>query len=230
MSFTKNKTSSNKTSNKDGYDQWSAFYDQYPNPTVAMDEKNFPAFWRHHTGKKILEIGCGTGRHTQKLVANGNQVTALDLSSGMLAVAKKKIESPLVTFKEADFIKETSLGTNYDVVLESLVLEHVSDLHLFFEKAARALKTKGDLYLSEIHPSRTEQGVMAHFKVNEDTEVHLTSHPHREEDFVLGAGNAGLSLIRAEDILGDADLEKIKPQWSRHLGKPMIRIWHFSKD
>ena len=34
--------------------------------------------------EEVLEIGCGTGRHTRRLVEQGNSVTGLDLSEGML--------------------------------------------------------------------------------------------------------------------------------------------------
>lgn len=215
--------------NKDGYDQWSAFYDSYPNPTVAMDERFFPGFWRHHTGKKILEIGCGTGRHTQKLARCKNQITALDLSPGMLKVAREKISSADVTFIEADFLSSENLDSDYDLILESLVLEHLPDLNLFFEKASRSLKTGGDLYLSEIHPVRAEQGILAHFKGEDGDDVHLTSFPHRTEHLISAAEKSGLALLHQAEVRGDLELAKLNPKWSKYQDQPMILILHFVK-
>jgi 2-polyprenyl-3-methyl-5-hydroxy-6-metoxy-1,4-benzoquinol methylase len=40
-------------------------------------------------GGLILDIGCGTGRHSIELAKRGYKVTGVDLSSGMLAQAKK---------------------------------------------------------------------------------------------------------------------------------------------
>lgn len=40
-------------------------------------------------GSHILDVGCGTGRHAVELARRGYQVTGVDISSGMLAEAKK---------------------------------------------------------------------------------------------------------------------------------------------
>lgn len=219
-----------KINNEQGYDMWSEFYDSYPNPTVATDEKSFPAFWHHHCGKKILEIGCGTGRHTRKLISHGNRVTGIDMSTGMLNEARKKIPEPALDLRHGDFLSLQSLDIDYDVIIESLVLEHIKDLRAFFTKAASCLKTGGDLYLSEIHPARTEKGILAHFKKpGAEEDIHLVSFPHREEEVQGAAQNAGFHLLNAKDVLGDESLAHMNPKWHKHLGQPLVRIWHFGK-
>ena len=40
-------------------------------------------------GSRILDIGCGTGRHSVELAKRGYSVTGVDISSGMLAQAKE---------------------------------------------------------------------------------------------------------------------------------------------
>src|SRR5205085_11178373 len=40
-------------------------------------------------GASILDIGCGTGRHSIELAKRGYRVTGVDISSGMLAEAEK---------------------------------------------------------------------------------------------------------------------------------------------
>lgn len=42
------------------------------------------------SGKKILDIGCGTGLLSAKLAKQGGEVTAVDLSADMLEVAKAR--------------------------------------------------------------------------------------------------------------------------------------------
>ena len=40
--------------------------------------------------KRILDIGCGTGRHAIELARRGYRVTGFDLSEGQLELARKK--------------------------------------------------------------------------------------------------------------------------------------------
>jgi cyclopropane fatty-acyl-phospholipid synthase-like methyltransferase len=40
-------------------------------------------------GSRILDVGCGTGRHAVELARRGYRLTGVDISSGMLAEAKK---------------------------------------------------------------------------------------------------------------------------------------------
>ena len=88
--------------NTAGYDRWAGFYDSYPNPTVAADDLAFPVLWAGLRDCDVLEIGCGTGRHTVRL-ARDNRVTGIDISAGMLDAARAKLP-PSVKLLHADFM------------------------------------------------------------------------------------------------------------------------------
>ncbi|MDD3117573.1 MAG: class I SAM-dependent methyltransferase [Victivallales bacterium] len=55
-----------------------------------------------HPGMKVLDLGCGTGRHAVALAERGMTVTGLDISSGQLAEAGKKAAQAGVS---VDFIQ-----------------------------------------------------------------------------------------------------------------------------
>ena len=44
------------------------------------------------TPSRILDLGCGTGRHLIVLAASGHQATGVDISPAMLTVAQRKLE------------------------------------------------------------------------------------------------------------------------------------------
>jgi predicted TPR repeat methyltransferase len=64
---------------------------------------------------KALDIGCGTGgRMINALLAAGMNVTGIDISAGMLAIAKPR--HPTVTFIQANMATWNSSET-YDLIL-----------------------------------------------------------------------------------------------------------------
>jgi len=61
-------------------------------------------------GSRILDMGCGTGRHAVELAKRGYQVTGVDISSGMLAEGEKAAREANVevAWIHADATKFTS--------------------------------------------------------------------------------------------------------------------------
>jgi len=78
-------------------------------------------------GRKILELGCGTGVFTAELAKTGADITALDLSSDLLALVKTKISAANVRFVEgnAEKLDELFAGGEFDAVLGNSVLHHL---------------------------------------------------------------------------------------------------------
>src|SRR3954449_7445227 len=54
-------------------------------------------------GKRVLDLGCGSGDLTLPLVQAGARVTAVDLSAGMLAVARRRCERFCAALPQPDF-------------------------------------------------------------------------------------------------------------------------------
>jgi ubiquinone/menaquinone biosynthesis C-methylase UbiE len=217
--------------NQIGYDLWAKQYDQELNSTIAVDEEHFSSHWNHLRNQRVLEIGCGTGRNTKRLIAQENDVTALEISSGMLAVAKEKLQPDAVRFIEADFMTTPLLdGEQYAGILTSLVLEHIGNLPVFFKRVNRLLTPNGEFFLSEIHPARIAKGTQANFTDPTTGEnIRLVSYAHSSEEVLSASKEAGLTLITEKEVFGDESLTKKNPAWLKHLGQPMIKIWVFRK-
>ncbi|MBP2158784.1 MULTISPECIES: class I SAM-dependent methyltransferase [Asticcacaulis] len=216
------------TTNRESYDRWAELYDGYVNSTVAIDDLYFPPVYAHLSGLRVLDIGCGTGRHTIRLARAGNRVTGIDLSPGMLAVAREKLSSLDVALIEGDILTAPPPGP-FDAVVTALVLEHINDPAVFFARVADLLTPGGGFYISEIHPDRIAGGTQANFVDRDGRAVKLQSFAHSEADIRATASQAGLRLLTHTDVFGGEALAGLNRDWIRHVGRAMIRIWTFEK-
>jgi len=66
----------------------------------------------------ILDIGCGTGRHAIELARRGYRVTGVDISSGMLAMARKNATEAGVPVEFVECAAQSfTASKKYDAVL-----------------------------------------------------------------------------------------------------------------
>lgn len=96
-------------------------------------------------GKRVLNLGCGTGRHDLLFTESGYQTTGVDLSSTMIGIAQEQaVENS--RFIQGD-AREVRLNETFDAVM---ALFHVmsyqvtnEDLAAVFETASSHLETDG---------------------------------------------------------------------------------------
>lgn len=96
----------------------------------------------------ILDVGCGPGRDANVFASHGFDVTGIDFSSKMIALAKQN--APLCTFYVMDIENLSFPSDSFDGIWASCALLHVPkrNLHTVLERFHTILKTKGSLYLS----------------------------------------------------------------------------------
>ena len=68
-----------------GYNQWAEQYDTNQNKTRDLEAIALRNILEKINFNSCLEIGCGTGKNTEWLIAKAETVTAVDLSEEMLA-------------------------------------------------------------------------------------------------------------------------------------------------
>jgi ubiquinone/menaquinone biosynthesis C-methylase UbiE len=81
-------------------------------------------------GKRVLDLGCGSGDLTLPLVQAGARVTAVDLSAGMLAVARRRCERFCAALPQPDFVAAAAedlpfADDAFDVVVGRFILHHL---------------------------------------------------------------------------------------------------------
>lgn len=101
------------------FDAHAPFYDQNPFAQNTVAEVDFfVSLFPIAAGATILDVGCGTGRHSVELAKRGYRVTGLDLSEGMLQVARAKAAEAKVDvrFIHGD-ATNFDLGETFDAAL-----------------------------------------------------------------------------------------------------------------
>ena len=88
-----------------------------------------------------LDIGCGTGIHTQTLANKGAAATGVDIAEGMLAQARKMYSDPI--FIQGSAVDLPFCDSQFSTVFSSMALQWVSDTRLVANEIARVLKKSG---------------------------------------------------------------------------------------
>ena len=88
-----------------------------------------------------LDIGCGTGIHTQTLASKGAAATGVDIAEGMLAQARKMYSDPI--FVEGSAVDLPFSDSQFSTVFSSMALQWVSDTRLVANEIARVLEKSG---------------------------------------------------------------------------------------
>jgi len=98
----------------------------------------------------VLELACGPGTWTGQLLRHATDVTAVDASAEMLAVAAARVGSERVRFIQADLFTWKP-DRRYDVVFIGFWLSHVplERFESFWSMVADGLKEDGRVFFAD---------------------------------------------------------------------------------
>ena len=210
-----------------GYDRWARIYDHDANPLPALEEPHVRAAMGDVRGREVLDLGCGTGRHTAWLAGAEARVTAVDFSDGMLEEARKRVpRGGQVCFIAHDLHESLPLrDASFDAVVSGLVLEHLRDLRAFFREARRVLRPDGRAVVSAMHPAMFLRGSQARFTDPDSGEVVMPgSLSHPIGDFAMAVLGAGFVLLGIDEHAPDAEFARRYPRAERYVGWPMLVV------
>jgi SAM-dependent methyltransferase len=204
----------------EGYAAWAPFYDDDGNPLIAIEEPVLHGWFGQLETKKVLDLGCGTGRHTIPLAMAGASVVAVDGSDEMLARARHKLRGFPVEWARHYFPNPLPLDSEiFDLVVLALVAEHLDDLRFVLTEARRVTKPGGRLLLSVLHPDRTAQGQRARFIDPATGRRRQIATIHRSmAEYLAIAGAAGWTLVEERSLVVSPELGASLPRALPYVG------------
>jgi ubiquinone/menaquinone biosynthesis C-methylase UbiE len=136
--------------NRAYYDQFSHRYEdqRHQGYHALIDDLEVELALRYATGARVLEAGCGTGLISKQLRPHVAKLVGVDLSSGMLAHAKKRgldvVQGSITHLPFPD-------GA-FDLVCSFKVLAHVEQIAEAVAEMSRVTRSGGHLVLEFYNP------------------------------------------------------------------------------
>ncbi len=221
-----------------GYDIWAVSYDDQPdNLMLALDEAVFTSLVTglELTGKKIVDVGCGTGRHWKKIVdAQPGQLTGYDISEGMLTMLRQKFPASETYQLTDNKLFNTATGS-CDIIISTLTMAHIENAKDALQEWGRVLKPGGSVIITDYHPEVLQKGGQRTFKHNGKT-VAVKNYIHPVEELKTIAGQLGWQLLRLnEKRIDDTVRHYYEKQSALHVfdsfkGMPVIYGLLFQKN
>lgn len=104
-------------------------------------------------GKRVLEIGCGMGFHSELLARSGANLTSIDLSPTSVEATRKRfaVRGLTADIREMDALKLGELDGTFDLIWSWGVLHHSSHTARAIRAASKKLAEGGHLKLMVYH-------------------------------------------------------------------------------
>ena len=157
--------------NSKGFDLWANDYDKDVQLSEESNSYPFAGYKqvlgtiyqtiRENPGKRVLDIGFGTGVLTQKLYADGYEISGMDFSEQMISIAKAKMpEADLLCHDFSQGFPEYFQGKTFDFMVCTYAIHHLDTP----QKAA---------FIRELTPHLSENGLLLIGDVAFRTETEL---------------------------------------------------------
>ena len=152
----------NKLLDAAGFDAWQA---QYEADVAACEEAGdypFAGYTELHDqifdivhareGVTALDLGCGTGKLTARLLEAGHPVTGVDFSENMLAAAHENAPGAAFVQAELKEVPEKLTGQTFDCIVAAYVLHHLpdGDKYALLTALKTLLKPEGVIILGDV--------------------------------------------------------------------------------
>ncbi len=199
----------------DSYDRHAAGYTNKLDVTLVGPVKRVVELAGARPGVRLLDLATGTGTIARAAAAKGASVVGIDVSTGMLEIARRL--SPQLEFRLADAAALPFCDGLFDVVTCGLSVSHFDDRERALGEVVRVLRPGGTFVASAwadagSSPSKTVFQLLDHYAAPGDSlDEETWTTAQRGSDALREAGFASVRVeidsfsgefADAEDALG----------------------------
>lgn len=157
-----------------GYDLAASVYDIKESYLNSFEKGKVVGMLGSVEGKKVLDVGAGTGRLSLGLAAAGAKITALDVSFEMLEVLKRKNAQIVTVVGDAESLPFEDGA--FDIITAAFLIVHLKDPAIFFNEVYRVLKPGGKLLVTNINQKEPPEVIV------KEGVIKIESYYHRPEN------------------------------------------------
>jgi 2-polyprenyl-3-methyl-5-hydroxy-6-metoxy-1,4-benzoquinol methylase len=128
----------------------------------------------------VLDVGCGNGWVSKKLIPFGKKIISMDISSTNPVKALREVSHQNHAGLIADVYNIPLKENSIDCIIASEILEHVPDPELFINNLIKLLKINGKLIITVPYNEKIEYYLCVH--CNKPTPKFAHLHSFNEEN------------------------------------------------
>ena len=157
--------------NRAYYDDFAGWYERERHLPYhrMLDDLEVELVARYGAGKDVLEVGCGTGLILDRVAGFARSARGIDLSAGMLALARARG----LAVAQASATELPIATASVDVAYSFKVLAHIPDIAGTMREMARVVRPGGHV-IAEFYNARSLRRLVK--AVKPPTKVSETTH------------------------------------------------------
>ncbi|MGB3776443.1 MAG: class I SAM-dependent methyltransferase [Leeuwenhoekiella sp.] len=140
--------------------------DAYQKPELVLE------YLGNVEGKKIMDIGAGSGYFSIKLAEKGARVIAADVSDEFQKILKKRIEDNSIEnieLRKIPYDSPNMADNEMDMVLIVNTYHHIENRSDYFKKVKKGIKPNGELIVIDFFKKEIPVGPPVSHKVDLET-------------------------------------------------------------
>ena len=166
-----------------------------------VTKKYYKEYFNVLRGKKVLEIGCGSGLGARIILKYfvPSEIIATDLDERQIVLAGNNVGDAHIIFEIADAAQLNYPDHSFDAVFEYGAIHHIPspDWQKCLREILRVLKPNGKLFIYDVSIESFSKGVYG--KLIRYTSKHPYDKMFRKEEFIDYIQSVGFKLLKRKD-------------------------------